>query len=62
MIMMAHKYTYHGNLTVHLPSHGVTARGGDTETVYEVEKPIAHPDFREAKGGGSKKKPNDKQS
>lgn len=58
---MKYRYTYHGSETVHLPTVGITAKGGDTETVYETDEAINHPDFQEVKGGKSEKtKPSTK--
>lgn len=45
--MGKHKYHYLGETTVHLPTHGITAEGGDHTTVYETDEPIKNPDFKE---------------
>lgn len=45
--MAKHKYHYHGGIDVHLPLHGITAKGGDGHAVYETDLKIDHPDFKE---------------
>ncbi len=47
--MKTYRYKYKGLVTVHLPEHRITAIGGDTQTIYETEIPINHPDFEELK-------------
>ena len=54
---MKYRYTYTGTQDVHLPQAGITAQGGDTETVYEVAERIDHPDFVEVKRKEPTKKP-----
>ena len=50
MIAMGkYQYRYKGHVTVHLPLHGITAKGGDEKTTYETDEPIKHPDFEELK-------------
>lgn len=45
--MAQHKYHYRGDTDVHLPLHGILAKGGDAAAVYETNLPIDHPDFKE---------------
>ena len=43
--MTKYRYTYKGKEEVHLPLHGILAKGGDEKTVYETDVPIKHEDF-----------------
>jgi hypothetical protein len=44
-----YRYIYHGTETIHLPEHGILAKGGDTKIVYESDAEINHPDFEVVK-------------
>lgn len=58
--MAKHRYTYHGDTTVHLPLHGITAQGGDSKTIYETDVPINNPDFKAVKQQESERKERSK--
>lgn len=57
MAMMAlHKYHYHGTETIHLPEYEIEAIGGDATKVYETDKVLDHPAFKEVFKQDSKEK------
>lgn len=56
LLMATHKYHYHGDTDVHLPLHGIFAKGGDATTVYESDLKIEHPDFKEVYKSEHKRK------
>lgn len=55
-VMATHKYHYHGAETVYLPDYGIEAEGGDATRVYETDRELHHPDFKEVFKPESKRK------